>query len=205
GRKKEPGADMSLPSTLPVVVVAGSVEGIGALLRLINALPQKFPALAVAVVHGHADESIEALVRTRSNRGSHLRPVLAIDGCEALQGCIYIAPSACDLVFTARGVLGLTPRLEIAITRQYSAADQLFASAARLYGDRTIGVVLSGGGDDGTRGLKAITRAGGSRIVQTPAETLHPGMPTQALIGDHVQHTVMLDQMGQLLARLVEP
>ncbi|RYY05143.1 MAG: chemotaxis protein CheB [Alphaproteobacteria bacterium] len=195
---------MSSSHSLPVVVIAGSVEGIGALLRLINTLPQKFPALAVAVVHGHADESLDQLVRMRSKRSDRLVPVLAVDGCKAVQGHIYIAPSACDLVFTAPGVLGLTPRLEIAITRQYSAADQLFASAAKLYGDRTIGVVLSGGGDDGTQGLKAITRAGGSRIVQTPAETLHPGMPSRALIGDHVQHTVMLDQMGQLLSRLVE-
>jgi chemotaxis response regulator CheB len=139
---------MSTPPTLPVVVVAGSIEGIGALLRLINALPQKFPALAVAVVHGHADDSLDALVRTRSNRSTHLKPVLAVDGCEAAQGNIYLAPSACDLVFTARGVLGLTPRLEVAVTRQHSAADLLFASAA--------------------------------------------------------QHTVMLDQMGQLLSRLVD-
>ncbi len=195
---------MSTSPTLPVVVVAGSIEGIDALVRLINALPQRFPALAVAVVHGHADESLDVLVRMRSKQNAHLTPVLAVDGCEAVQGHVYIAPSACDLVFTAPGVLGLTPRLEIEITRQYSAADQLFASAAQFYGERAIGVVLGGGGDDGTKGLKAITRAGGSRIVQTPVETLHPGMPTQALIGDHVQHTVMLDQMGRLLARLVE-
>ena len=45
---------------------------------------------------------------------------------------------------SSRGVLGLTPRLEIESTRQYSAADQLFASAAHFYGDRTIGVVLGG-------------------------------------------------------------
>jgi two-component system chemotaxis response regulator CheB len=195
---------MSTPPTLPVVVVAGSIEGIDALVRLINALPQRFPALAVAVVHGHADESLDRLVRVHSRQSVHLTPVLATDGCQTLQGRVYLAPSACDLVFTAPGVLGLTPRLEVAITRQYSAADQLFASAAQFYGEYTIGVVLGGGGDDGTKGLKAITRAGGSRVVQTPVETLHPGMPTQALIGDHVQHTVMLDQMGRLLSRLVE-
>jgi two-component system chemotaxis response regulator CheB len=63
--------------------------------------------------------------------------------------------------------------------------------------------VLSGNRNGGTRGLVALFHAGGISVVQSPSEAEFPSMPFQALLGDHVGHQVMLDQMGSLLVRLV--
>ena len=62
--------------------------------------------------------------------------------------------------------------------------DQLFISLARHYGARTIGVVLSGQLDDGTRGLAAIKKAGGIAMVQSPNEAAYPEMPRNAITYD---------------------
>jgi len=61
------------------------------------------------------------------------------------------------------------------------AVDALFRSAARWYGPRTIGVIVSGSLDDGATGLATIDAAGGASIVQTPADAAFPGMPSAAL------------------------
>jgi two-component system chemotaxis response regulator CheB len=65
------------------------------------------------------------------------------------------------------------------------AADPLFRSAASLYGSRVIGIILTGGGSDGTQGLIAVEQAGGLAIVEAPGDALDPGMPLNALLHDN--------------------
>ena len=181
-----------------VVVIAGSVEGMDALARLINLLPSKFSAPLVTHIHGLRHESIPRFMRNRLDLPSRLKIVSAAEGEEALAGYFYVAPEGKDLVFTASGVLSFVR------SEPDSGADRLFESAALFHGRDVIGVVLSGLGKDGTHGLKAITEVGGTRIVQSPSETAFPGMPSSALLGDNVEHSVLLDQMGGLLASLVQ-
>jgi two-component system chemotaxis response regulator CheB len=78
----------------------------------------------------------------------------------------------------------------------------LFRSAARMYGSRVIGVVLSGALDDGTAGMLAVKRCGGIAIVQNPSEALFPGMPRSALEYAEVDYCLPLDEIGPTLARL---
>ena len=84
------------------------------------------------------------------------------------------------------------------------AADPLFCSAAAFYGRRVIGVVLTGGGSDGTEGLRKVKAAGGIGVVQDPEEAAAPEMPRSALIGGNPDFVVPLDEMADLLARLVK-
>jgi two-component system chemotaxis response regulator CheB len=181
-----------------VVVVAGSAEGIDALARLIDALPSTFPASLVAHVHDLQDESLLRPEHSKLGLPSRLKVVCATDGEKTRAGCFYVAPVGNDLVFTASGILGLVP------IEPHSGANRLFESAALFHGSDVVGVVLSGLGKDGTRGLQAITQANGVRVVQSPSEAIFPSMPTSALLGDNVQHSVMLDQMGKLLESLVK-
>jgi two-component system chemotaxis response regulator CheB len=78
----------------------------------------------------------------------------------------------------------------------------LFESAAEVYGDRVIGVVLTGGDSDGTAGLRAIHAAGGVAVIQDPGEATDPSMPDSALRDDHPDFCVRLEDMGRLLTSL---
>jgi two-component system chemotaxis response regulator CheB len=82
------------------------------------------------------------------------------------------------------------------------AVDPLFRSAARYYGPRVIGVILSGTLSDGTAGLLAVQQRGGTTVVQDPADALYDGMPQSALGYVDADHVVPATEIGPLLARL---
>src|SRR5205814_5088726 len=84
------------------------------------------------------------------------------------------------------------------------AADPLFRTAAHIYGNRVAGVVLSGGLDDGTLGMKSIKYSGGIAMVQEPSEALHPGMPESVLRHVSVDYVVAVRQMPPLLVQLAQ-
>lgn len=182
-----------------VVVVAASIEGIDALARLTNGLQANFPAPVVAYVRGMPDDSTDRLIHQKLNVPSTLKVVFAHDGETLRAGYFYIAPVGQELTFTGVNTLGCAPPTGPA------SADRLFESAAFWHGAGTLAVVLSGLGDDGVRGFTAITDAGGIRVVQSPCEASFAAMPSNALRGDHVQYSVVLDQMMGLLHDLMAP
>ena len=111
-------------------------------------------------------------------------------------GHIYVAPPARHLVVASPGFLDLETGPKVQYCRP--AADRLFQSAAAIYGSRVIGVVLTGGGSDGTAGLQAIKSAGGIAIIQNPREARAPGMPVSALMGNHPDISASLTEIGPL-------
>ncbi len=82
------------------------------------------------------------------------------------------------------------------------AADPLFRSAARSYGSRVVGVVLSGTLSDGALGLRAIAARGGVTVVQDPVEAMFDGMPRAAQRHARIDYTLPVDQIAPLLAHL---
>jgi two-component system chemotaxis response regulator CheB len=83
------------------------------------------------------------------------------------------------------------------------AVDLLFQSAARWYGPRVIGVVLSGALDDGTAGMQAIKARGGVTVVQDPGDALVESMPLSAMESVEIDHRLPAADIADLLARLV--
>lgn len=193
-----PPASGTASAARRVVVVAGSVEGIDALARLINGLPSTFPVPVVAHVRGLRNASMTRLVRNKLYFPATPEVVFARDGEPVRAGGFYVAPAGREPIFTDTGILGIVR------AGPHAGADRLFESAAFRYGAGTVGVVLSGLGDDGTRGLLAITEVHGTRVVQSPSEASFTAMPANALLGDHIQHAVVLDRLGVLLRELVE-
>jgi two-component system, chemotaxis family, protein-glutamate methylesterase/glutaminase len=159
-----------------IFVVGASAGGVEALTRLVRTLPARFPGTLFVVLHLPAESPSllpSILTRSGSLKASHPQ-----DGERIAPGQIYVAPPDHHLLVESGYMRVVRGPKE---NRHRPALDPLFRSAARSYGPRVVGIVLSGMLDDGTAGLMAIKRCGGLAIVQNPAEALYPSMPQSTL------------------------
>jgi two-component system, chemotaxis family, protein-glutamate methylesterase/glutaminase len=174
-----------------VVVIGASAGGIAALGNLLSLLPADLRAFIGVVIHRGARSS--ANWAGMLGRRTRLRTREPFQGEPSEYGTVYIAPSDKHMTFSSGAVL-LDYGMKQNGTRP--AVDPLFASAAQSYGRRVVGVVLSGGGRDGTQGLVHISKSGGVSIVQSPIEAEHSSMPANAMAHDHVQAVLTLDEIA---------
>jgi two-component system chemotaxis response regulator CheB len=180
-----------------IVVMGFSAGGIEPLLRLVEALPADFPG-AVFVVHHFPPQSVSALPNILQ-RASALDVVQAVDGDAILPGRICVARPDKHLVLTGGRVCCTNgPREQ----GHRPAIDPLFRSAARTFGPRVVGVILSGTLDDGTVGLIEIKARGGLALVQEPEEAAYPGMVMSALRSAAVDHVAPARQLAAILDRV---
>jgi len=110
-----------------------------------------------------------------------------------------------DLVFECRvGHTFTVQELLVAKEERYEdgTVDPLFRSAAARYGERVVGVLLSGMGADGVSGLIAIKKAGGMSLVPSPAEARFHNMPVAAICEDHVDAVLTVEELAPVLAQL---
>jgi two-component system chemotaxis response regulator CheB len=115
---------------------------------------------------------------------------------------IYIAQPNSHLIVSAEQ-LRLTDSKLVQFSRP--SIDLLFESVAASYGDRAIGVILSGSGADGASGLRAVKEKGGTTIVQDPVSAAHAGMPQAARATGCVDFTLPLEDIGPAIMSLVLP
>jgi len=181
-----------------IVVVGFSAGGIAPLMQLVADLPSDFPA-SVLVVHHFPAQSISALPSIL-NRAGTLAATQPADGERIVPGRIYVARPDRHLLVRDGSVRVTTGPREHG---HRPAIDPLFRSAARIYGPRVVGVILSGTLDDGTSGLLEIKTAGGLAVVQDPASAAYPGMPASAIDHVTVDYVVLPGELGALLDRLV--
>ena len=180
-----------------IIVVGTSAGGIETLRTIVSGLPKDFPATVFVVMHTGVDSP--GILDRILQRSSPLPIVSARDKEKFRTGYIYVAPPDHHLL-VERGRICLTrgPKEN----RFRPAIDPLFRSAAYVYGPRVIGVVLTGGLDDGTAGLWSIKHLGGTAVVQDPNDALFPSMPTNALRYVEVDHTVPAAEIAPLLIEL---
>jgi two-component system chemotaxis response regulator CheB len=181
-----------------IVVIGASAGGVEALTALVAGLPEGFPAAVFVVLHVPPDAP-SVLPRILSRAGV-LPAAHAIDGEPIRRGRIYVAPPDMHILLKWGAVAVVNGPRE---NRHRPAIDPLFRSAARVYGSRAVGVLLSGSGDDGVSGLRAIKERGGVAVVQDPLDAQHGEMPRAALEFAPVDHQVAADEMAALLDRLV--
>jgi two-component system, chemotaxis family, protein-glutamate methylesterase/glutaminase len=180
-----------------IVVVGASAGGVEALSALFWDMPPNLPISFFVVLHRspHSRSWLPSILgRTARLPAEHPR-----DGEKIRPGRIYVAPPDFHLIL-GEGVVRLSRGRKEHHVRP--AIDPLFRSAAQVYGERVMGVLLSGMLDDGVEGLKEIKRQGGLAVVQDPAEAGFPDMPKNALANIEVDHCAPVAQIRDMITRL---
>jgi len=181
-----------------IIVVGFSAGGVEALTRMIPDLPSDFPA-AILIVQHFPGHSVSLLPRILSRLG-HLPATHGVDGERIRPGHIYVScPERHLLVNGDRIRLSRGPKEK----GHRPAIDPLFRTAARSYGPRVVGVLLSGTLDDGTDGLRVIKQCGGLAVVQQPEDAIFGDMPANAMRLVSVDHVEPAATLGALLVTVV--
>lgn len=180
-----------------IIVIGGSSGGFEAFKTIIKNLPPDFSAPIFIVWHMSAD--VSGVLPQVLNRENQILAANALDN-EAIQpNRIYVAPPDRHLL-VQEGRMRVThgPKEN----RFRPAVDPLFRSAAYAYGNRVIGIILSGGLDDGTAGLWTVKHYGGIAIVQSPKDAEVSSMPENAIRQVKVDYVVPVADMASLIVRL---
>ncbi|WP_289057829.1 chemotaxis protein CheB [uncultured Flavobacterium sp.] len=164
-----------------VIIIGGSAGSLQALLQILPFIKKPVSFAIVIVVHRKTsdEQTLEDLIALKSQ----MIVKEVEDKVKLESGFIYIAPSNYHLLFERNETLSLDTSEKINYSRP--SIDVSFESAAEIYGNHLIGILLSGSNSDGTIGLRAIQAFGGISVVQNPLSADMPFMPNNAIL-----HTV---------------
>jgi two-component system chemotaxis response regulator CheB len=186
-----------------VVAIGASTGGPQAVQRLLVALPGTLPA--AIVVAQHMPERFTAAFAERLGRTTPFSVQEARAGDVVAAGRVLVAPGGRILEVARDG--GGTLRAAVldpdpAAPRQHSpSVDRLFESVARAVGPRACGVVLTGMGQDGREGSRAIRRAGGVTLAESQETAVVYGMPQAAAEGGAVDEVLPLGAIPERIVR----
>jgi two-component system, chemotaxis family, protein-glutamate methylesterase/glutaminase len=180
-----------------LVVIGASAGGVEALRIVIGMLPRDFRAAVCVVVH--TSPASPGVLGGILRRAGPLEATTVVTRERLKPGMVYVpGPDLHLVVQPTMAVATRGPREN----RFRPAVDPLFRSAAQAYGPRVIGVILSGGLDDGTAGLWAVKRMGGVTLVQDPEDAMVQSMPRHALQHVEVDHVLPAARIAAMLERL---
>ena len=186
-----------------LVVMGASAGGPRALAEIVPALPEGFPAALVIVQH--MPEPFTGSFAERLNNKANIEVREAQQGEELEPGLGFVVPGGQDMAFEKIGGDKVRTRLLPTVARHGASPviDVTMESAAQVYGERTVGVLLSGMGSDGAMGLGMIRDAGGDTIAQNEETCLVFGMPKAAIERKLVSEVLPLDKIAEaVVARL---
>lgn len=181
-----------------IIVIGGSAGSIDPIRTMLRDLPADFAGSLFIVVHNSPDSP--GLLNGIFNAAGPLPASFAGNNERIAPGHVYVAAVDHHLVIEPGTIrLARGPKEN----RFRPAIDPLFRSAAQTYGPRVVGILFSGGLDDGTAGLWTVKQLGGTAIVQNPHEAAAPSMPRSAIQHVRVDHVMRVEEIAPLLVRLV--
>ena len=194
-------APETLRDRIEAVVIGASAGGVEALSQILPALPPSFRPALLIVLH-LPRERPSLLVDIYATRCT--LPVREADDKEPVEpGTVYFAPPDYHMLVERSRQIALSTDEPVHFSRP--SIDVLFESAADVYGNRLLGVILTGGNEDGAAGLHAVHRAGGVTVVQQPDSAQVPLMVVSALQRNPADFVLSLPELAQLLRGLASP
>ena len=183
------------PKPLGGVVIGASVGAIEALSDILPKLPANYPLPVFVVVHLARDRN-SGLVDLFASR-CKITVKEAEDKEPIKSGVVYFAPPDYHLLVEADFSLSLSNDEPVIYSRP--AIDVLFDSAADAFGERLVGVVLTGASRDGAAGLRSVRLAGGICLVQEPDTAVGSAMPLAALALSPGARSLRLEKIAAIL------
>ncbi len=199
GVPKSDGAPDAAPDAKRDLIVIGtSAGGVEALKYLVADLPADLPAAVLAVLHmmSSGPSRLDAIL----DRVSKMPVTLAADGERPERGHVYVAPPGFHTLLQGDSIQLSDAPPE---SGYRPSIDQFFLSAARAYGRRAIGVVLTGTLSDGAEGLRLIKAHGGATVVQDPDDASFDDMPRNAIEQVEPDRIAPLEELGGVLCELL--
>ncbi|HEY0683122.1 MAG TPA: chemotaxis response regulator protein-glutamate methylesterase [Steroidobacter sp.] len=189
-----------LRTTDRIIAIGASTGGTEAIREVLESLPPDAPAV---VISQHIPAAFSKPFAERMNRSSAMSVCEASDGQYILPGHVYIAPGDQHLLVERDGAryrcrLSNGPH----VNRHRPSVDVMFRSVAQNVGPNAVGVILTGMGDDGARGLKEMLDAGASTIAQDEATSVVWGMPGAAVKLGSAQHVLPLHRVASEMLQL---
>jgi two-component system chemotaxis response regulator CheB len=183
---------------ISVVIIGASTGGPSALSTILSSFPADFPASIVVIQH--IMENFSGPLARRLEKKCQLCVKEGKNGDKLEHGNVYIAPTKKHLVFKNSLI-----RLDEGPTRNHfkPSIDVTMESAVQSFGKKVMGVVLTGAGSDGVKGLKAIKEAKGITIAQDEQSSVLYHMPRNAFKSGYVDYVLPLDDIADKIKDLV--
>lgn len=181
-----------------LIVIGASLGGLHALIAVLDGLPAAFPLPLAIVQHRGAD--VESGISELLQRHTGLIVTEAEDKEAIVAGRVFLAPADYHLLVEPDRTFALSTEAPIRYARP--SIDALFESAADVYREKLVGVLLTGASADGARGAQRIKQRGGWLIVQDPATAESKVLPEAGLAAAPVDEVVELNRIGESLRQL---
>jgi len=180
-----------------LIAIGSSTGGTEALRQIFEAIPENLPPIAVVQ---HMLPGFTEAFAERLNRTCRARVKVATDGETLKPGSVYLAPSEAHFTVRRQGA-GLLARIQPGerVSRHLPSVDVLFNSVAEVCGAHALGVILTGMGDDGARGLLLMRQKGARTLGQDEATCVVYGMPRTAFMRGAVEEQAPLGAVADHL------
>jgi two-component system, chemotaxis family, protein-glutamate methylesterase/glutaminase len=181
-------------TTETVVCIGASTGGTESLKVVLEALPVDCPGV---VIVQHMPGAFTAAFARRLNGLCEIEVKEAADGDSVLRGCALIAPGDKHMLLQRSGArYYVSIKDGPLVSRHRPSVDVLFRSAARFAGANAVGIIMTGMGDDGAKGLSEMKQAGASTVAQDEATSVVFGMPKEAIALGAADRVVPLDRIA---------
>lgn len=186
--------------SFPIVGIGASAGGLAAFQAFFGGLPNEVGVGIAVVLVQHLAPDHKSILADLIRSYTQMKVLEVTDGVQVRPNCVYIIQPNCDLAL----INGRLQVLEPDARRGHRLPiDFFFRSLAQDQRKRSIGILLSGSGSDGTLGVRAIKGEGGMVMVQSPDSTEYDAMPRSAIATGMVDFEFLADKMGVKLGEYV--